>query len=95
MGKPRRIRPTDNWEQLQLFITSPEQERYKEIRPIVLFGQPPGTRSREMGMPTHILRRRADRFVALGMASLFDAPPPLPQPAPPALPQALPPEFRH
>jgi putative transposase len=92
MGKPHRITPTDNWKQLQLFMTSPEQERYEEIRPIVLFGQPPGARSRETGTPAHILRRRADRFVARGMTSLFDEPPP--QPAPPALPQALPPELR-
>jgi len=71
MGKPRRITPTDNWEQLQLFITSPEQERYEEIRPILLFGQPPGTRARETGTPAHTLRRRADRFVVQGMLSLF------------------------
>ncbi len=94
MGKPRRITPTDNWQQLQLFLTSPEQERYEEIRPIVLFGQPPAARSRETGTPAHTLRRRADRFVAHGMVSLFDAPPPFPQPVPPALPQALPPELR-
>ena len=31
MGKPRQITPTDNGEQLQLFITSPEQKRYEEL----------------------------------------------------------------
>jgi putative transposase len=90
MGKPRRITPTDNWEQLKLFITTPEQERYEEIRPIMLFGQSPGARTRETGTPAHILRRRADRFAEYGMASLFDAPPQLPQPSASPLPQALP-----
>ncbi len=94
MGKPGRITPTDNWEQLKLFITSPEQERYEEIRPIVLFGQPPSTRSRETGTPGHTLRRRADRFAEYGMASLFDAPPQLPLPSSSPLPQALPPQLR-
>jgi putative transposase len=93
MGKPRRITPTDNWEQLKLFITSPEQEHYEEIRPIVLFGQPPSTRSRETGTPAHTLRRRADRFAEYGMASLFDTPPQLPSASPSPLPQALPPEL--
>jgi hypothetical protein len=55
MGKPRHITPTDNWEQLKLFISSPEQERYEEIRPIVLFGQPPSTRAGETGTPAHTL----------------------------------------
>src|SRR5579859_6069828 len=82
MGKPRRITPTDNWEQLKLFITSPEQKRYEEIRPIVLFGQPPSTRSRETGTPGHTLRRRADRFAEYGMASLFDTSPQLPLASP-------------
>jgi putative transposase len=90
MGKPRQITPTDDWEQLKLLFTSAEQERYEEIRPIVLFGQPPGARALETGTPAHTLRRRAARFERDGMLSLFDTPPQSPQPDKPALPQALP-----
>ncbi len=32
--------PTDDWEQVQLFVTSPEQAVYELLRPIVLFGRP-------------------------------------------------------
>src|SRR5688572_28879192 len=75
MGKPRRITPTDDWQQLKLLFTSAEQERYEEVRPVVLFGQPPGARALETGTPAHTLRRRAARFERLGMLSLFDTPP--------------------
>lgn len=32
-----RAETTDDWEQLKLLATCPEQARYKLIRPIVLF----------------------------------------------------------
>ena len=35
-----RQQPTDDWQQLRLLVTSPEQETYELLRPIVLFGQP-------------------------------------------------------
>ena len=36
-SRPRRD-PTDAWDQLRLLVTSPEQETYEMLRPIVLFG---------------------------------------------------------
>ena len=39
--RPRR-QPTDDWEQLCLLVSSPEQATYELLRPIVLFGQPGG-----------------------------------------------------
>ena len=52
--------------------TSPEQETYELLRPIVLFGQPTGDRARETGVPERTLRRKVARFDAIGMRSLFD-----------------------
>jgi hypothetical protein len=34
----RRVEPTDEWNQLKLLYTWPEQVEYEEIRPRVLFG---------------------------------------------------------
>jgi transposase len=76
-GARRRSRPTDDWEQLRLLVSSPEQATYEQLRPIVLFGQATAARSRETGVPERTLRRKAVRFAAVGMRSLFeaDAPP--------------------
>jgi putative transposase len=71
-ARPRR-QSTDDWSQLRLLITSPEQETYELLRPIVLFGQSPAERARETRTPERTLRRKAARFDALGMRSLFDA----------------------
>jgi hypothetical protein len=68
--RPRR-EPTDDWDQLRLLATSPEQETYELLRPIVLFGQPIPDRARETGVPERTLRRRVSRFDTLGMRSLF------------------------
>jgi putative transposase len=74
--RPRR-RPTDDWQQLRLLVSSPAQETYELLRPIVLFGQPAATRARETGVPERTLRRKAARFATHGMRSLFaDAPDP-------------------
>lgn len=67
--------PTDAWEQLRLFVTWPAQGSYELLRPIVLFGTTPAERARQTGVPERTLRRRADRFDAVGMASLFAAAP--------------------
>ena len=69
-SRPRRD-PTDAWDQLRLLVTSPEQETYELLRPIVLFGQPIPARARETGVPERTVRRRVDRFDAIGMRSLF------------------------
>ena len=72
-----RRRPTDEWDQLRLLVASPEQGTYELLRPIVLFGQPASARARETGVPARTLRRKAARFAAVGMRSLFEreAPP--------------------
>ena len=69
--RPKR-EPTDDWDQLRLWVTSPEQETYELLRPIVLYGRTPAVRAAETGTPERTLRRRAERFEQRGMASLFE-----------------------
>jgi hypothetical protein len=69
---PRR-QPIDDWQQLRLLVTSPEQATYELLRPLVLFGQPVRARARETGVPERTLRRKVTRFAAHGMRSLFEA----------------------
>jgi transposase len=80
---------TDDWVQIRLLAASPEQETYELLRPIVLFGQPPATRALETGVPERTLRRKAARFDAHGMRSLFELDPP-----PATDRRRLPPEVR-
>ena len=87
-ARPRHD-PTDDWIQIRLLVASPEQETYELLRPIVLFGQPPATRARETGVPERTLRRKAARFDAHGMRSLFELDPP-----PATDRRRLPPEVR-
>jgi len=70
--------PTDDWEQRLLLVTSPEQEAYEILRPIVLFGQPTGERAQETRTAERTLRRAVARFETAGMRSLFDPEPPPP-----------------
>ena len=72
-----RRQATDDWDQLRLLVSSPEQATYELLRPIVLFGQDTGTRERETGVLARTLRRKVARFAATGMRSLFapDDPP--------------------
>jgi transposase InsO family protein len=88
MGKPKRQRqpPTEQWEQLELLFTSPQQRQYELIRPVVLFGQPAAERARETNHPQRTVSRHAKLFLEQGMASLFATPPASPTPRlPPAL----------
>ena len=66
---------SEGWEQLRLYVASPEQEAYELLRPIVLFGRTSAVRAQETGVPERTLRRKADRFDVHGMASLFENPP--------------------
>ena len=67
-----RVEPTDEWEQIELLCGWPEQRDYELIRPLVLFGSPADARARETGEASgRTLRRRAARFEAEGMESLF------------------------
>lgn len=72
---PRRkrspITPTEDWSQLRLLFTGPEQETYELIRPVVLFGRSPVQRAKETGIPARAIYRKTRRFEAQGMASLF------------------------
>lgn len=77
--RPRQ-QPTDDWQQLRLLVSSPEQEAYELLRPVVLFGQPAADRARETGVPERTLRRKAVRFAETGMRSLFDEPAPAAEP---------------
>lgn len=69
--KRRRIEPTDDWQQLSLLITWPEQLAYELIRPVVLFGFTPSERAHQTGNSARTIHRKADRFSAHGIASLF------------------------
>jgi len=69
--KRRRIAPTDDWQQLQFLMNWPEQLTYELIRPVVLFGRTPAERAQETGAAARTLYRKADRFDAFGMVSLF------------------------
>ncbi|MDP9309577.1 MAG: helix-turn-helix domain-containing protein [Chloroflexota bacterium] len=73
MAKPKRQRtqPTEEWEQLELLFSSPEQRIYEQIRPVVLFGVPPPERAREIGAAERTFYRQVQRFAAHGMRSLF------------------------
>jgi hypothetical protein len=87
MAKPRRGNPVENWQQLELLLTFPEQRTYELIRPIVLFNQSVHSRAAETGSVERTLQRQAKRFAEQGMRSLF-APDPPPQPD--ALPDEIP-----
>lgn len=68
----RRVEPTDEWEQIELLCGWPEQRAYELIRPLVLFGASADGRAEETGASSgRTLRRRAARFEAEGMESLF------------------------
>lgn len=73
MPRPKRqhVAPTNEWQQLRLLLDWPEQVLYELIRPVVLFGRSAGERAKETGAAARTLHRKADRFDAHGMASLF------------------------
>jgi hypothetical protein len=69
----RCVEPTEDWEQLAPLLEWPEQERYEEIRPLVLFGESVAERAGEGGTSASALYRRMDRFGTEGMEGLFGA----------------------
>ncbi len=71
MTKRQRVALTDDWHQLRLYVGFPEQETYELLRPIVLFGQTAAERAEITGVSDRTLDRKADRFDAEGMRSLF------------------------
>jgi hypothetical protein len=61
-SKRRRIEPTHDWQLLLPLFEWPEQERYEEIRPLMLFDVSVAERAREVGASASTLYRRLDRF---------------------------------
>jgi hypothetical protein len=76
MGTSRRqhTQPTHEWEVLVPLFEWPEQERYEQIRPLVIFDVAVAERAQEVGTSASTLYRRLDRFSKEGMESLFDTP---------------------
>ena len=70
----RRTQPTHEWQLLLPLFEWPEQERYEQIRPLVLFDASVAERAAEVGTSASTLYRRLDRFAKEGMETLFDAP---------------------
>ncbi len=62
---------TDEWASVKQWTLWEEQELYEQIRPIILFGQTPGERAKEIGAAQRTLSRKADEFEKYGMQSLF------------------------
>src|SRR5439155_20350227 len=73
MPGPKRSRRerTDEWASIKQWTLWPEQELYEQIRPIVLYGQTPGERAKEINAAQRTLSRKADEFEQYGMQSLF------------------------
>lgn len=76
MGRSKRkgVEPTHDWQLLLPLFEWPEQERYEEVRPLVLFDVSVAERAAEVGTSASTLYRRLDRFAEEGMEALFDAP---------------------
>lgn len=51
-SKRRRIEPTHDWQLLLPLFEWPEQERYEQIRPLMLFDVSVAERAAEMGTST-------------------------------------------
>jgi putative transposase len=76
MPKRKRVRvaPIDDWIQLRLLCSWPEQQTDELIRPVVLFGQSPAERARQTGTSRRSVYRKAALFAQLGMAGLTAEP---------------------
>ena len=70
-NKRGRVRPTHEWDLLVPLFEWPEQKRYEEIRPLVLFDVSVAERAEEVGLSQSTLYRRLGGFEAEGMECLF------------------------
>jgi hypothetical protein len=84
-GKWGNVRPTHEWELLLPLFEWPEQERYEQIRPLVLCDVPVAERAAEVGVSASTLYRRLGGFEAEGMESLFGSEPARRKRLPPAV----------
>ncbi len=75
MPGPKRVHRehTEEWASIEQWTLWPEQELYEQIRPIVMFGQTPGERAKEINAAQRTLSRKADEFEQYGMQSLFSS----------------------
>src|SRR5215204_4965504 len=73
MARGAKVEPTEDWGQLELLLTFPEQVAYERIRPPVVFGASVAERSRQTGTPESTLRRKIAAFEKDGMRSLFES----------------------
>jgi putative transposase len=62
---------TDEWDDLQLRLTWPEQQEYELIRPVVVFGLTPAERAAQTGAAARTIARQADLFESAGFAGLL------------------------
>ena len=69
-NRPRRER-THDWQKIKQYTLRPEQQLYEKLRTVVLFNESAAERARETGDSERILQRKAERFEAQGMISLF------------------------
>lgn len=69
-----RRETTEDWEQLRPHTTRLQEVACELPRHIVLFRRAPAASAVETGVPEWTLRRLADRFDAVWMASFVDAP---------------------
>jgi hypothetical protein len=67
-----RVKPIEDWAELELLLEWPEQVEYERIRPAVVFGSSVAERSRQTGTPETTLRRRITSFKSHGMRGLFE-----------------------
>src|SRR3712207_6292400 len=70
-NKRGRLRPTHEWDLLVPLFEWPEQKRYEEIHPLVLFDVSVAERAEEVGLSQSTLYRKLGGFEAEGMESLF------------------------
>ena len=72
MPKRKRvaIAPTEDWVQLHLLCSWPEQKTYELIRPVVLFGLSPAERAQQTGVSHRSIYPKAASFEASGMVGL-------------------------
>ena len=73
-AKRARSEPPEDWSQLQLRFTWPEQASYELIRPVVLFGRSPAERAQQTGISRRTIYRKVGWFDTRGMARLPEAP---------------------
>jgi transposase len=72
-GRRKSGTATPAWTELQARFTWPEQERYEEIRPVVLFERPITERAQEVGVSPRTLSRTLQQFVQFGLPGLVPA----------------------